>query len=246
MRKTLAAGTLVVLVVGVVRAGGPTVQPVAWQQYSVGTAYLMPKSLPSVPTDAILPAPETVAPAPAPAAVPEPPTAATVPAVPPVPEVSAVPNGSPIPCGCAGCGRAGHPHHFSACLHRLIEWATYCPLKRGVNCESCTNNDSGGCCRYHCYPPLYLFFMDYCVEGHVPSPHCGCGGCCGHGAPMAAGPAPDASGTEYGGTKAAPSTESPSLSGDGSGSSGEHTSFFGTRRRLPLFGGLSRSSVDAH
>jgi hypothetical protein len=30
--------------------------------------------------------------------------------------------------------------------------------------------DEGGCCCYHCSPPLYLYFLDHCKDGAPPKP----------------------------------------------------------------------------
>jgi hypothetical protein len=236
MRKTLAAGALVLLVVGPasIRAGAPALRRVSQQQDSAGADYLPPpQSLPSVPTDTVLPSPGAATPAPGPAEVPENPTASPVPAAP------------AVPAGCAGCAAECQPHQRFECLRRLIAWATYCPLQKGVNCPGCKKCPTGECCRYHSSMPLYLFFMDHCVNGAIPSPACGGCGCCGGAALAAAGPAPVATGTESGGTGTAPSTEGPALSGDGTGSGGERTGFLGTRRMFSLFSGSGGGSAGS-
>jgi len=72
---------------------------------------------------------------------------------------------SPVPgCG-AACGTCCHGP--GSCLEHLWAWATF----RG-NRTACCSGGCGGCCRhchscdgYHCFPPLYLFFLHPCVEG---------------------------------------------------------------------------------
>jgi hypothetical protein len=76
--------------------------------------------------------------------------------------------------GCANC-----PGHKSGCcLHRLIEWATYCPKERIGCCRSCNS------CQYKGVLPLNLFFGRTCAAGSglhatFPNPTCshGCAGC---------------------------------------------------------------------
>jgi hypothetical protein len=79
--------------------------------------------------------------------------------------------------GCAGCG--GYCQRGGSCLHRIIEWATYCPKERISCCHSCNS------CHYKGVIPLYVFVGQICKEGpgiHAtfPPPPCthGCKGCC--------------------------------------------------------------------
>ena len=87
------------------------------------------------------------------------------------PSASAAESG----CGCATEGRG-------SCLHRLIEWATYCPKERFGCCKSSCNS-----CQYKGSLPIYLFTGHYCREGSgvhpTFAPNCcqGCKGC--NGAP---------------------------------------------------------------
>lgn len=62
----------------------------------------------------------------------------------------------PRPAGvcCPGC-KSG------SCIHRLIEWATYCPKYRACSCCQCCNS-----CQYKGVVPLYRFFLNPpCLEG---------------------------------------------------------------------------------
>jgi hypothetical protein len=179
MGKTWAAVALVLVAAGpaAVRAADPAVRRVVRRQDAFGSDYL-PSTQGGTPT-----APAgttTLPPATPPAAVAEP---------------APVHAGPPDTPGCADCGHGEAAHQHFACIHRLIDWATYCPLKKGVNCDPCGYNGHGDCCCYHCFPPLYLFFLQPCVDGHVPSPPCHgghSGGCpsCGGAAPPADHDAP--------------------------------------------------------
>ncbi len=76
--------------------------------------------------------------------------------------------------GCANC-----PGNKSGCcLHRLLEWATYCPKERIGCCHSCNS------CHYKGVFPLYPFFGRTCAVGSglhatFSNPSCshGCKGC---------------------------------------------------------------------
>jgi hypothetical protein len=63
----------------------------------------------------------------------------------------------------------GAPPCAPSCRPSLVKclcaWATYRPLHR-TRCDKCR-----ACCGYHCFPPLYAYFCEPCVEG------CGQGGC---------------------------------------------------------------------
>jgi hypothetical protein len=55
-------------------------------------------------------------------------------------------------CGCCPGKKSG------SCVHRLIEWATYCPKERIGCCHCCTS------CQYKGVLPYYQFFLR-CQEG---------------------------------------------------------------------------------
>ncbi|HWG45108.1 MAG TPA: hypothetical protein VN688_20225 [Gemmataceae bacterium] len=81
----------------------------------------------------------------------------------------------------AGCACPGNKS--GSCLHRLLEWATYCPKERIGCCHSCNS------CTYKGVVPLYLFFGRTCATGSglhatFPNPSC-CHGCtnCAAGSP---------------------------------------------------------------
>ena len=66
------------------------------------------------------------------------------------------------PSGCAACSSCGcQPAHArGGCLHRLIEWCTYCPEQRIGCCQSCNS------CHYKGFIQPYLFMMNPpCREG---------------------------------------------------------------------------------
>ena len=123
-------------------------------------------SLPPLP---MMAPPANAEPVPAPSAGPAPEGGpATGPAPVPQGEHGPVPGPghlSPVPgCG-AACGTCCHGP--GSCLEHLWAWATF----RG-NRTACCSGGCGGCCRhchscdgYHCFPPLYLFFLHPCVEG---------------------------------------------------------------------------------
>jgi hypothetical protein len=79
--------------------------------------------------------------------------------------------------GCGGCCQRG-----GSCLHRLIEWATYCPKERLGCCRNICNS-----CQYKGSVPLYLYVGKICQEAPYvrptfPPPTCchgckSCGGC---------------------------------------------------------------------
>lgn len=80
--------------------------------------------------------------------------------------------------GCGGCCQRG-----GSCLHRLIEWATYCPKERLGCCRNVCNS-----CHYKGAIPLYLYVGKICQEAPYvrptfPPPTCchgcnkGCGSC---------------------------------------------------------------------
>ena len=86
---------------------------------------------------------------------------------------SFLPYGPPPDGACCPGRKSG------SCIHRLIDWATYCPKNRVCSCTSCCNS-----CQYKGVVPIYLFFLNpKCVEGsglHRTFPNeCyrGCQGC---------------------------------------------------------------------
>jgi hypothetical protein len=106
------------------------------------------------------------------------PEPAPAPASTSAPASEATPAPAPTP-GCADCGARTAPSGPTrfCCVNRLIDWATYRPLHLGVKCATCCG-DKGDCCRYHCAPPIYLFFLDHCKDGPPPAPpSCANGGC---------------------------------------------------------------------
>jgi hypothetical protein len=230
MGKTRAAAALVLLAVGhaAIRADDPFVRRVSRQPAAPGTEMLpAPQPVPGGPT---LPAPDF---APAPAAD------AHAPGSYPVPAAPAAPG------DCAGCAPAEASHQHFTCIRHLWAWATYCPLKKGVNCDVCKHGGTGDCCRYHCFPQLYLFFMEPCADGHLPSPHCP--GCTGYGqaASMASGTPPPAYATrESGGT--GPETTDGSTQSKANTPAREHTSFFGTARMFSVSSSFGCGSAGSH
>jgi hypothetical protein len=86
----------------------------------------------------------------------------------------------PAPGGCSTCGGCGAAGCHGGCLHKLCAWVSYQPLMHGVNCESCGPCGVGSCCRYHCFPPPYMYFVHPgCVDGACAPPACqsGCASC---------------------------------------------------------------------
>jgi hypothetical protein len=98
------------------------------------------------------------------------------------------PAAHPAGPGCGGCN-ACRPQ--TSCWQRLCEWACYRPLP--CYCSACDDsghvhclfhhgcNGCGGCggCCYHCFPPLYLWFLHPCHEGAAHTLPCkqGCASC---------------------------------------------------------------------
>ena len=72
--------------------------------------------------------------------------------------------------GCGGCCQRG-----GSCLHRLIEWATYCPKERLGCCHNFCNS-----CQYKGAVPLYLYVGKICQEAPYVRPTFGPPVCC-HG-----------------------------------------------------------------
>jgi hypothetical protein len=174
MGKTWFALAAVLLAWGAVVHAADPARGVASREPSFATEYQ-----PSAPALAPAPADAHPAPGPAPSATPAGPSAPAKLAL------EAAPAAPVAPC-CTSCG-AGEapagPTRFP-CVNRFIDWATYRPLHLGVKCATCCD-DKGDCCRFHCAPPLYMFFLDHCKEGTPPAvPACtntvkDCG-CCAH------------------------------------------------------------------
>jgi hypothetical protein len=106
-----------------------------------------------------IPAPTPVA-EPAPAPAPAAPHAAPLAAWPSWCEPGGCHGGSCCPVGAAR----------GSCVHQLIAYFSYCPLHKGVNCEQCCGSYYSPCCCYHCFPPLYQFFLGPCPECAPPVP----------------------------------------------------------------------------
>jgi hypothetical protein len=192
---------------------------------------------------------------PAPAVAPTPPPgiatppAAQDPAVLPAPDTYPVPAAVSPGCPCGPCCNApAAPHQKFECIHRLIDWWTYCPLKKGVNCNPCGHDGHGDCCCYHCFPPLYLFLIQPCVEGNPPSMPCwGCS-CCGGGQAGGGPPTPVIRSKEATQKEETPEVPKTYPDSDASSSSsppaGDQRGFFGQRHRLfSLSSGFGCSSV---
>ncbi len=88
-------------------------------------------------------------------------------------------NGTTVPqtpalngygAGCGGCCERG-----GSCLHRLIEWATYCPKERLGCCRNICNS-----CQYKGAIPLYLYVGKICKEAPYVRPTFAPPTCC-HG-----------------------------------------------------------------
>jgi hypothetical protein len=235
MGKTWAAVALVLLAVGpaAVRADDPAIRRLTRQHDTFGSEYL--------------PAPQAVSPpvprGPAAAPTEDSPPPAAPAALPAAP--AACPAGGPC-CGC--CAPAEEPHQHFACIHKLINWLSYCPLKKGVNCEPCGCDGHGDCCCYHCFPPPYLFLMQPCVDGHAPSMPCwGCSSC-GGTHPVQAGASSAAGGS------APPAAETPSATPAANPTAGQtpppddgaRRGYFGQRHRLlSLSSGFGYGSVGS-
>ncbi len=240
MGKTWAAVALVLLAVGpaAVRADDLAVRRLRRQHDTFGSDYLPPPvaASPAVPGGAT-PAPPAESPAPA------------TPAAPSAPVM--VPAGGPC---CDGCLPPEEPHQHFGCIRKLIGWLTYCPLKKGVNCERCGHDGHGDCCCYHCFPSPYLFVMQPCIDGHPPSMPCwGCS-CSGGGPPQPVIRSPAAAGgTASQGTETpamtmptTPAAPAPAAEQTPPSQYGPRNGYFGTRRRvLSLSSGFGFSSVGS-
>jgi hypothetical protein len=95
--------------------------------------------------------------------------------------IEGVPPAAPPAGPAAGCGCGSGSH--GSCVQRFCDWLTYQPLQRGCD-QPCSACGCKGCCGYHCFPPLYLFFLHPCADNGTPPPtyppSCGCGhGCAG-------------------------------------------------------------------
>ncbi len=237
MGKSWTAAALILLAVGpaALLAADPAIVR-GWRQTdSSGTEFLPPQILPAVPRDSLLPSSEAVAPAPG--ATPETSPSSLAPAAP------AVGGGEVVPPDGVGCDSCASQHRCPH-LHRLIEFFTYCPLKRGVNCGLCKQY-WGPCCQYHGFPPYYMFLWQPCIVGPVPTPaYVGCKGC-GRSLPVAADAVPVAGGMESGGSDTAPATESPSLPQNGGGSYGAYNHSFGALPTTSLSAGRGGNDIGS-
>jgi hypothetical protein len=123
-----------------------------------------------------IPAPPVAAAAATPAQPPRhPPAHATGPAPAPAPALTAPYLPPPVephsPAGCVCCG--GGNTHGPLC-ERLRAWVTYHPLVRGGCCSKCD------CCGYHCFRPIYHYFVlpcDVCLERPPATPCAPCTTC---------------------------------------------------------------------
>jgi hypothetical protein len=161
MGKTWATVTLVLLAVGpaVWARDGAIRRVTTTRQDTFGSGYLPPA--------------QSQSPAASPAATGSPatPPATTAPA-------AGSAAAAPVPCMNGTCYTP--PEHVP-CWRRLCKWLSYCPLKYGVNCDLCSNDGHGDCCCYHCFPPIYLFMIQPCVDGQAPKMPCSTCGCHGGG-----------------------------------------------------------------